>query len=70
MSKMRLESSAGSGSQRVFRHQGALVSGVSVCLGLLPLLGQVGLEWGVLMMSGRQSVQRYTNFSMVTCTDK
>ena len=52
MSKMRLESSAGSGSQRVFRHQGALVSGVSVCLGLLPLLGQVGLEWGILMMSG------------------
>ena len=32
-----------------FRQQGALGS-VSVCLGHLPLLGQVVLEWGILVM--------------------
>ena len=31
-----------------FRQQGAL-GGVSACLGHLPLLGQVVLEWGVVL---------------------
>ena len=32
-----------------FRQQGAL-GGVSACLGHLPLLGQVVLEWGVVLI--------------------
>ena len=38
--------------------QGALVSGIAVHLGHLPLLGQIGLEWGsVHLVVVRQSVQ-------------
>ena len=35
-----------------FFHQQGALGGVSACLGHLPLLGQVVLEWGVLVMSG------------------
>ena len=33
-----------------FFHQQGALGGVSACLGHLPLLGQVVLEWGVLVM--------------------
>ena len=53
---MELASSAGQiEAGGFFRQQGAL-GGVSACLEHLPLLGQVVLEWGVLVV--RQSVQK------------
>ena len=40
-------------------NRGALVSGIAVHLGHLPLLGQVVLEWGVVHV--RRSVQNKIN---------
>ena len=48
--------------------QGALVSGIAVHLRHLPLLGQVGLEWGVGVV--RRSVQNKVSIIHNTGTDK
>ena len=53
-----------------FCQQGALVSGVSACLGHLPLLGQVVLEWGVVLVISGNLCKEYKTFSKVTYTDK
>ena len=51
--------------------QGALVSGIAVHLGHLPLLGQIGLEWGSIhLVVVRRSVQNKVSIIPNIGTDK